>query len=124
MTPPQRPEHRGETVAVRRDRAALYQTADADPAVALYTVPVNYTATGRVYVTERSGTARTFGIALRKSGAAIDNAHYVAGPTAPLAANEDAHTEEFKKLPVNTIVQVVASSADVSFSWVGIEEPV
>ena len=124
MTPPQRPEHRGETVAVRRDVAVLEQTADADPAVALYTVPVTSTATGRVYVTERSGTARTFGIALRKSGAAIDNKHYVAGPTAPLGANEDAHTEKFEKLPAGTIVQVVASSADVSFSWVGIEEPV
>ena len=125
-TKPDRPigEQSRRMTVVRRDVAKIAQTADADPMVALYTVPVNYTATGRVYVTERSGTARTFGIALSPAGAAIANEHYVVGPTAALAANEDAHSEQFEKLPAACVVRVVASSADVSFSWIGIEEPV
>jgi hypothetical protein len=115
---------RAEQIIVRRDVAQIAQTADADPMVALYTVPVNFTATGRVYVTERSGTARTFGIALSPAGASIANQHYVAGPTAAIMAHENGHTEQFEKLPAACVVRVVASSADVSFSWVGIEEPV
>jgi len=121
---------RTEFLPLRRDRALTYTATTSPLQVApaantdtdLYTVPKQHTATVRVYVCERGGAAATFRIAIRRDGATIDNIHYVAYG-APLAANEDAHTEVFDCLGEDDVVTVRASTADCSFSAVGREEP-
>ena len=112
---------RSEQVTVRRDRQALGQVAPgATTATTLYTCPKGYTATGRVFLCNRAGATTTFRLALRQDGATLGNEHYLAYD-APLAANEDVHTEELN-LDSDDVVTVYGATANLSFTFIGREE--
>ena len=111
-----------ETLAVQRRNTLLGQAAPgATTDTTAYTVPKKKYAEVRVYVAERGNAAATFRVALRKAGAAIANAHYVAFDFA-LAANGRDSLGPFQ-LAADDVVTVRASTANVSFSVTGWEEP-
>lgn len=115
-------QSRVETLQIQRRSGALGQAAPAATTdTDAYTVPKNRYAEVRVYVCERNNVAATFRIALRKAGAAIANAHYVAFDFA-LAAHGRDSLGPFT-LTADDVVTVRASTADCSFSVTGWEEP-
>lgn len=107
----------------RRDRSVVKQSApSATTATDLYTVSNGYTAKGKIFLCERGAAAATFRIAIRKNGDALATAHYIAYDEA-LAANEATCTEELDCLDMGDVVTVYASSANLSFTFVGTEWP-
>lgn len=126
MTAPiNQPTHqpRIENINLNRRARALGQAAPAATTdTDAYTVPKARIAEVRVYVAERGNAAATFRVALRKAGAAIANAHYVAYDFA-LAANGRDALGPFN-LSADDVVTVRASTANASFSVTGWEEPV
>lgn len=115
-------QSRSEMVVVQRRSTALGQAAPlATTDTDAYTVPKNKLAEVRVYVAERGAAVATFRVALRKAGAAIITAHYVAFDYA-LAANGRDSLGPFS-LTADDVVTVRASTANVSFSVTGWEEP-
>ena len=86
----------------------------------IYTVPIKFTATVRVLVTERAGNSATWRLALRPAGASIANKHYVVYDLA-LAANSPAHSVPIE-LAEKDVVSVYASTGDVSVTVTGVEE--
>ncbi len=86
----------------------------------VYTVPVKFSATVRVLVTERAGAPVTWRLALRPAGASIANKHYVVYDFT-LAANDNDHTVPFD-LAATDVVSVYASTGNVSVTVTGIEE--
>lgn len=84
----------------------------------LLTVASGYWVEGEVWVANR-GTATTFRVAARMDAGALGNKHYLAYDE-PLAANESLHTG-FIRLPAGAIVTVYAGSANVSFTFNGLQ---
>jgi hypothetical protein len=120
MTAPVIPR-RQEQVAVKRGTALREQSAPiANTDTTLYTVPKGRRSTGILYVAERGGASATYRVAVRKSGAALANAHYIAyGRT--LDANT-THRYELE-LDVDDVVTIRASTADTTFGLYGSEDP-
>lgn len=87
----------------------------------LVAVPSGYWMEGRVWVANRS-TAAIIRIAARMDAAALANKHYVAYDE-PLAANESLHTEMLY-LPAGAIITVRADTANVSFTFSGLQRQV
>jgi len=105
-----------------RTKKVLGQAAPvAATATTLYTVPVKYQVKGFVTVCERGGVAATYRIALRPDGDTLANEHYVVYDRA-LPANTDDETVEFW-LDETDVITVYASSANLSFTFIGLEEP-
>jgi hypothetical protein len=116
------PRQRIETFGIQRRSALLGQAAPAATTdTTAYTVPKGRYAEVRVYVAERGNAAATFRVALRKAGAAIANAHYVAFDYALVANGRDS-LGPFD-LTADDVVTVRASTANVSFNVTGWEEP-
>ena len=110
-------------LAIQRHSQVLGQSApSAATNTDAYTVPKNRLAEVVVYVAERGAASATYRIALRKAGAAIANAHYVAYDVV-LGANALADFGPFV-LAADDVVTVRASTANVSFNVCGWEEPV
>ena len=113
---------RSEYVGVVRTTRAIGQLApSATTATTLYTVPKKRIAKGRVFVCERGGAGATYRIAIREDGDALANEHYVAYD-ATLLANSEDHTAELL-LDEDDVITVYASSANLSFSFLGELEP-
>ena len=91
---------------------------DATTATTVYTVPKNYYARVRVFFAERGGAAATVRLALRidddadGTAESLANKHYLVYD-APLAANEDMHTEELW-LGTDDVITAYASTGNVS----------
>ena len=113
---------RQETVNVVRHRAAAGQSnPSATTLTALYVVPNKYQARGRVFVCNRSAVATSYRISVQLAGATDDNKQYIAYDTA-IGGNANAVTEELD-LDEKDEVNVYATLATLSFSWLGTEEP-
>ena len=70
---------------------------------------------------ERGGAAATYRIAVREDGAALGNEDYLTiGSSLP--ANTDYHTAELL-LDETDVITVYASTADLSFTFLGELEP-
>ena len=98
-------------------QSAPGSAADTD----VYTVPQKQIATVRVLVAERGGNSATYRIAIRTLGVSIANKHYVAYDKA-LSANEVANTVPIEIGELD-VVTVRASTADLSFTVTGVQEP-
>ena len=115
-------QSRAETTQMVRATRAIGQVApSATTATTLYTVPVKRLCTGRVFVCERGGAAATYRIAIREDGDVLANAHYVVYDK-PLPAYQDDHSVELE-LDETDVITVYASSANLSFSFLGTLEP-
>jgi len=122
MPEPLRSLLRQESVTVIRHRAAAGQVSpSATTLTALYVVPQKYQARGRVFVANRSAVATSYRISVQLAGVADDVKQYLAYDTA-IAGNVNAATEEFA-LDQADEVNVYATLATLSFSWLGVEEP-
>jgi len=84
-------------------------------------VPAGYWMEGWMWVANR-GTATTIRIAARMDGATLGNKHYIAYDE-PLAANESLPSQHLY-LPAGAIVTVYAGSANVSFTFSGLQRQV
>ena len=87
----------------------------------VYTNPPKFTATFRVLLCNRAASAATYRIAVRKGGAALSNEHYVAYDR-EIDASGDHHTVPIETEP-GDVVTVYASTANLSFTVSGVEEP-
>ena len=117
-----REDVRSEFVGVVRTTRAIGQLApSATTATTLYTVPKKRIATGRVFVCERGNAVATYRIAIREDGDALANEHYVRYNEG-LTAYESQVTEELS-LDEDDVITVYASTADLSFSFLGELEP-
>ena len=106
---------------VRRTRGIGQVAPDATTDTDLYTVPLKRICRGRVLMCERGGAAATYRIAVRENGEAIGNEDYIElGGNLP--ANTDYHTEELL-LDETDVITVWASSANLSFTFLGELEP-
>lgn len=85
-----------------------------------YTVPAATHATVRIIVANR-GSAASFRIAVSPDGAALANSQYIAYDQA-IEANDSVASAAFT-LGSTDVVRVYASSANLTFSVTGIEEP-
>ena len=94
---------------------------DATTLTDLYTVPQKKTATIRILVAERGGSAATIRIAVRPLGAPIANQHYITYER-PIPANQDFHTVPIE-VGETDVITVRASTGDLSFTVTGVEEP-
>jgi hypothetical protein len=122
MTAPFRPEARPlEHIERVRWLRALAQIADASTESTLYDCPPGRLARGRVFVCNRSPSARTFSIRLQENGAADDNKQYLAYAF-PLPANDTNVTEELT-LTAGDSIEVLGSANDVTFQFIGHTEP-
>lgn len=93
----------------------------ATTATALYTVPSATSAVvSTVNVCNRSSSVRTFRIAVRPAGAALENKHYLAYGTA-VAANDSLSITIGVSLAATDVLEVYASSTDLSFTAFGAE---
>lgn len=121
MTAP-RVAPRQEQVSVVRGAPVRQQSNPAaNTDTTLYTVPKGKKAKGWVSVAEIGGAAATYRIALRKSGAAISNAHYLA-----FDRTIDANTSHLipdLRLDVDDVLTVRASTTNVAFNYNGDEDP-
>jgi hypothetical protein len=98
----------------------LGQTADATTIVSLYTCPKKTSCTLRVLFCERAGAAATIRIGIREDGDAINDKHYIVYDY-PIDPNGEGHTCPLE-IEEDDIVVVYASTSDVSFTAMGIEE--
>ena len=106
---------------VRRLRAIGQLAPAATTATDLYTVPLKYICRGRVLMCERGGAAATYRIAVREDGVALGSEDYLTiGSSLP--ANTDYHTAELL-LDETDVITVYASTADLSFTFLGELEP-
>lgn len=93
----------------------------ATTATTLYTVPASTQAIiSTITVCNRSGSSRTFRIAVRPDGASLANQHYVAYDS-PVAANDTVGITLGITLGDTDVVTVYASSADLTFCAFGSE---
>ena len=106
---------------VRHTRAIGQVAPSATTATDLYTVPLKRICRGRVLVCERGGAAATYRIAVREDGEGIGGEDYLELGS-PLPANTDYHTTELL-LDETDVVTVWASSANLSFTFLGELEP-
>jgi len=87
----------------------------------LYTNRPKFTTTFRVLIAERGAAAATYRIAIRVAGEALAVKQYIAFDVAIIANGED-HTVPIETGP-GDVVTVQASTADLSFTVTGVEEP-
>jgi hypothetical protein len=87
----------------------------------LYTVPVKRLCEGYIFLCERGGADATYRIAIREDGDAIANAHYIRYDE-PLPANRGDSIGPLK-LDETDVITVYASTADLSFTFLGELEP-
>lgn len=93
----------------------------ATTATTLYTVPSATSAiVSTINVCNRSNSVRTFRIAVRPAGASLANQHYLAYGTA-VAANDSLSITIGVSLAATDVLEVYASSADLSFTAFGAE---
>lgn len=96
-------------------QSALAATTNTD----VYTVPSGTAAVvSTICVANRAGTATTFRIAIRPSGAAIANQHYIAFDV-PLAANDTTNLTLGITLAATDVITAFAGSANVSVGVFG-----
>lgn len=89
----------------------------------VYTVPGSTsTIISTLTIANRSATVATFRVAVRPSGAAISNAHYIAYDTT-ITANGIVTMTLGLTLATTDVVTVYASTANVSFGLYGVENP-
>jgi hypothetical protein len=87
----------------------------------LYTVPAaTSTVVSTITISNRSTATRTYRIAIRPAGAAIDNKHYIAYDVLLLANDTTALTLGVT-LAATDVVSVYASGTEVAFSLFGSE---
>jgi hypothetical protein len=87
----------------------------------LYTVPAaTSTVVSTITISNRSTATRTYRIAIRPAGAAIDNKHYIAYDVNVLANDTTALTLGVT-LAATDVVSVYASGSEVAFSLFGSE---
>ena len=97
------------------------QTLTATTNTNLYTVPAaTSTVVSTITICNQASSARTFRIAVRPSGTAIDNRHYIAYDTA-IAANDTIALTLGLTLATTDIITVYASTTDLSFAAFGSE---
>ena len=93
----------------------------ATTATAVYTVPSATEAiVSSVTVCNRAGSAGTFRLAVRPNGATLANEHYVVYDTS-IAANDTVILTIGLTLDAADVLEVYASSADMSFNAYGSE---
>ena len=93
----------------------------ATTATALYTVPsATEAVVSSVTVCNRAGTAGSFRLSVRPDGATLANEHYVVYDTA-IAANDTVILTIGLTLDAADVLEVYASSADMSFNAYGSE---
>lgn len=93
----------------------------ATTATALYTVPFAREAVvSSVTICNRAGTAGSFRLSVRPDGATLANQHYVVYDTA-IAANDTVILTIGLTLDATDVLEVYASSADMSFNAYGSE---
>jgi hypothetical protein len=83
----------------------------------IYTVPATTVAVVRVIITNRAGTDATFRVAASPDGAAIADAHWIAGDK-PIAGGDSGSSIAFV-VNSSDVVRVYASSANLSFTCTG-----
>ena len=93
----------------------------ATTSTAVYTVPAATEAVvSSVTVCNRAGSAGTFRLAVRPNGATLANEHYVVYDTS-IAANDTVILTIGLTLDAADVLEVYASSADMSFNTYGSE---
>ena len=93
----------------------------ATTATAVYTVPsATEAVVSSVTVCNRAGSAGTFRLAVRPNGATLANEHYVVYDTS-IAANDTVILTIGLTLDAADVLEVYASSADMSFNAYGSE---
>jgi len=92
----------------------------ATTATTLYTVPALTTAVVSTLTICNRGIKATVRIAVRPSGAVLENKHYIAYDT-PIEANDMKAITIGMTLATTDVVTVYASTADFSFSLFGSE---
>ncbi len=98
-------------------QAAPAATANTD----IYTVPASTQAViSTLHVANRSSSATTFRIAVRKAGAALTNAQYIAYDTT-VAANDFVAFTMGISLAATDVITVYAATANLSFNVFGME---
>jgi len=95
----------------------------ATTATTLYTCPSSTKTVLNILLCNRGATSATFRIALRKSGAALANEHYVVFDET-IAANKPYEVTVGISVAATDEVEVFASSANLSFSAFGDEESI
>lgn len=96
-------------------------TLTANTSTGLYTVPSSTsTVVSTVTVCNQASTAATFRIAVRPSGASLDNRHYIAFDT-PIAANDTIALTLGITLATTDVISVYASATTLSFAAFGSE---
>jgi hypothetical protein len=91
----------------------------ATTATTLYTVPAGTQAVvSTIVVANRAGTPATYRLAIRTSGASLSNEHYLAYDVAAGASDSTTLTLGIT-LSATDIIEVYASTADLSFSAFG-----
>lgn len=88
----------------------------------VYTVPASHRATVKVFVAERNAVASTFRVSVAVGGASDAASQYLTYNKA-IGANETAEIGNIT-LAAGDVVRVYASTADLTFSVNGIQEPV
>lgn len=97
------------------------QTLTATTNTNLYTVPSSTsTVVSTITVCNQASVAGTFRLAVRPSGTAIDNRHYIAYDT-PIAANDTVALTLGITLATTDIITVYASASTMSFAAFGSE---
>jgi hypothetical protein len=93
----------------------------ATTATTLYTVPAATSAVvSTINICNQAGTAGTFRLAIRPSGAALAAQHYLSYDTS-IAANDTISMTIGVTLATTDVITVYASSASMSFSAFGSE---
>lgn len=110
---------------VKRRRKVLGQAAPlAATDTDLYTVPEGYTATGLVHAFNRGTVAALMRVAVRPGGAALAVQHYLVFDQS-VAAQTKLPPDAGLRLEIDAtdVVTVRADIADVSYTFMGVEEP-
>lgn len=85
----------------------------------LYTVPsATQAVVSTIVIANRAASSATYRIAIRPSGAAIDNAHYIAFDT-PIGANDSISLTLGITLGATDVISVYGSTANFTFSAFG-----
>ena len=93
----------------------------ATTATTIYTVPsATETVVSSITVCERGGSAGTFRLAVRPNDATLSNEHYIAYDVA-ISANDSIILTIGLTLDAADVLEVYASSADMSFNTYGSE---
>ena len=93
----------------------------ATTATTLYTVPAgSSTVVSTIAVCNRAATSGTYRVSVRPSGATLANQHYIAYDSA-ITANNSTMLTIGVTLAATDVLEVYASSANMSFSAFGSE---